>query len=106
QLSTQALLEETDTAALLVIKGGEIRYENYRLTGAPDRHWMSMSVAKSVVSALIGIAVAEGKIKSIEDTAVTYVPALKGSGYENVSIKHILQMSSGARWLEEYGNPD
>ena len=106
QLSTQALLEETDTAALLVIKGGEIRYENYRLTGAPDRHWMSMSVAKSVVSALIGIAVAEGKIKSIEDTAVTYVPALKGSGYENVSIKNILQMSSGARWLEEYGNPD
>lgn len=106
QLPTQALLEETDTAALLVIKDGKIRYENYRLTGAPDRHWMSMSVAKSVVSALVGIAVAEGKIKSIEDTAVTYVPALKGSGYENVSIKNILQMSSGARWLEEYGNPD
>jgi CubicO group peptidase (beta-lactamase class C family) len=106
QLPTQALLEETDTAALLVIKDGKIRYENYRLTGSRDRHWMSMSVAKSVVSALMGIAVAEGKIKSIEDTAVTYVPALKGSAYENVRIKDILQMSSGARWLEEYGNPD
>lgn len=106
QLPVQALLEETDTAALLVIKDGKIRYEDYRLSGAPDRHWMSMSVAKSVVSALMGIAVADGKIKSIEDTAVTYVPALKGSAYENVSIKNILQMSSGARWLEEYGNPD
>lgn len=104
--ATEALLKETDTAALLVIKDGKIRIEQYRETGAIERHWLSMSVAKSVVSALMGIALQEGHIKSLEDTADQYVPALKGSAYENVRIKDILQMSSGARWLEEYGNPD
>ncbi len=104
--SVQDLLMETDTSALLVIKDGAVRYENYWLSGGPDVHWMSFSVGKSIVSALIGIAVEEGHIKTIEDPITNYVPALNGSAYEGVRIKDILQMSSGARWNEDYSDPE
>lgn len=104
--STQQLLAETETSALLVIKNGQIRYENYWLTGSKDTHWLSMSVSKSVVSALYGIALADGSIQSIEDPASKYLPDLKGSAYDGVRLKDILQMSSGAYWNEDYSNPD
>lgn len=105
-LSSKAFLEETDTSALLVIKSGEIRYENYRLTGARDVNWLSMSVAKSFISALIGIAIEEGAIGSVEDPVTQYVPNLAGSAYDGVRIKDILQMSSGAKWNEDYSDPN
>ncbi|MGY2237080.1 serine hydrolase domain-containing protein [Pseudomonas gingeri] len=103
---TGNLLKDTDTSALLVIKNGQIRYEQYWLTGGKQQHWTSMSVAKSFVSALYGIAVAEGTIHSIEDPASKYLQALKGSAYDGVSLKDILQMSSGVRWDEDYSNPN
>jgi CubicO group peptidase (beta-lactamase class C family) len=105
-LDTRSFLEETDTVALLVIMDGAIRYQNYWLTGGPDVHWMSMSVGKSFVSALIGIAVEEGHIESIEDPITQYVPSLVGSAYDGVRIKDVLQMSSGARWNEDYSDPE
>ncbi|MDG1709310.1 MAG: serine hydrolase [Emcibacteraceae bacterium] len=103
---TNVFLEETDTAALVVIADGDVRYENYWLSGGPDVHWMSFSVGKSFVSALIGIALDEGHITSIEDPITDYVPSLNGSAYEGVRIKDILQMSSGARWNEDYSDPE
>lgn len=103
---TQAFLAETDTAALLVLADGAVVYENYWLTGGPEVRWMSMSVGKSFVSALVGIAVADGHIGSIEDPVTDYVPDLAGSAYDGVRIKDILQMSSGARWNEDYSDPD
>ncbi|MFP6664493.1 MAG: serine hydrolase [Deltaproteobacteria bacterium] len=105
-LATGAFLEATDTAALLVIENGRIRFEEYWLTGGPYVTWLSMSVAKSFISALVGIAIEEGKIRSIEDPITTYLPELKESAYEGVRIKDILQMSSGAGWDETYGDPD
>lgn len=99
-------LTETDTAALLVIEDGAIVFEDYWLTGGEDVTWLSMSVAKSFVSALVGIAVGEGKIDSIQDPVTKYVPELAGSAYDGVSIKDILQMSSGARWNEDYSDPE
>ena len=104
--STRTFLEETDTAALLVIADGAIVYENYWLTGGPDVHWMSMSVGKSFVSALVGIAIEEGLIDSVTDPITKYVPELAGSAYDGVRIKDILQMSSGARWNEDYSDPE
>ena len=104
--NTQTFLAETDTAALIVLFGGQAVYENYWLTGGPDVHWMSMSVGKSFVSALVGIAVDEGLIDSIEDPVTGYVPSLAGSAYDGVRIKDILQMSSGARWDEDYSDPE
>lgn len=105
-VDVSTFLTETDTAALLVIKDGAIVFEDYWLTGGEDVTWLSMSVAKSFVSALVGIAVDEGKIDSIEDPVTKYLPDLVGSAYDGVSIKDILQMSSGARWNEDYSDPE
>ncbi len=106
QLDTKAFLTETDTAALLVLRDGQIIHEQYRLTGGPNVTWLSMSVAKSFISALIGIAVEEGNIANITQPITDYVPELKGSAYDGVRIKDILQMSSGARWNEDYNDPE
>ena len=102
----QTFLEETDTAALLLVDDGEIRFESYWLTGGQAVQWMSMSVGKSFVSALIGIALDEGLIGSIEEPITEYVPELVGSAYDGVRIKDVLQMSSGARWNEDYSDPE
>ena len=99
-------LSRTDTSALLVLKEGKISYENYWLTGGEDVQWISMSVAKSLISALVGIAVDQRHIKSIDDAVTEYVPQLKNSAYDNVRIKDILQMSSGAAWNEDYSDPN
>ena len=99
-------LDRTDVSALLLLKDGKMRYENYWLTGGREVKWISMSVGKSFVSALVGIALDQGHIKSIQDPVSIYVPQLKDSAYGGVSIKDILQMSSGASWNEDYGDPN
>jgi CubicO group peptidase (beta-lactamase class C family) len=103
--STSQLIEDTDTVALLVLRDGEVVYEDYRLTGGPDVPWISMSVAKSFISTLVGIAVEEGHIASIDEPVSAYVPVEPGSAYDGVSIRNVLQMSSGARWNEDYTDP-
>ncbi|MEV6559938.1 serine hydrolase [Nocardia sp. NPDC051756] len=103
--SSEDFFRETDTAALLVLHAGRIRHERYALTGGQAVQWISMSVAKSFISALVGIAVAEGHIRGIEEPISAYVPVERGSAYDGVSIKHVLQMSSGARWNEDYSDP-
>lgn len=106
ELDTAQFLEDTDTSALLVIHDGKLRFEDYWRTGGRDVEWLSMSVAKSFTSALVGIAVDEGHIRSIEEPVTDYVPSLKGSAYDGVRIKDVLQMSSGAAWEENYGDPE
>lgn len=105
-IDTETFLAETDTSAVLVIKDGKVRTERYMLTGGRDVNWLSMSVAKSFVSAAIGIAVEEGDIASIEEPITKYTPSLVGSAYDGVRIKDILQMSSGAAWNEDYSDPE
>lgn len=100
-----ALLGGTHTAALLVLKDGEIRYEDYALSGGRNVQWMSMSVAKSFISALVGMAMADGFIASLDDPITRYVSTLAGTAYDGVRIKDVLQMSSGARWYEDYSDP-
>ncbi|MEU1520136.1 serine hydrolase [Streptomyces sp. NPDC005811] len=102
--SSKEFLRDTDTAALLVLVDGSVRHESYFLTGGSDVRWVSMSVAKSFVSALVGIAIGEGHIASIEEPISDYVPVRSGSAYDGVSIRNVLQMSSGARWNENYGD--
>lgn len=103
---TAAFLAETDTVALMVIQDGEVRYEDYWLTGGPGVTWVSMSVAKSFVSAALGIAQAEGCFSSVDEQIVDHVPELKGSAYDGARIRDVLQMSSGARWNEDYSDPN
>jgi CubicO group peptidase (beta-lactamase class C family) len=104
--STEQFLEDSDTGALLVLVDGVVRYERYLLTGGPGVQWLSASVAKSFVSALVGIALEEGHIASIDDAISDYVPVRAGSAYDGVSIRHVLGMLSGARWDEVYGDPE
>jgi CubicO group peptidase (beta-lactamase class C family) len=99
------LLDRTFTTGILVVKNDAIVYEQYFRGNSASARNTSWSIAKSFISALVGIAIAEGKINSVNDPITKYVPELINSGYNNVPIKHILQMSSGVRFDEGYSNP-
>lgn len=90
---------------LIILKDGKLVHELYQRGNTADTRWMSMSVAKSVTSTLAGVAVQDGYIRSIDSKVTDYVPALKGSAYEEVSIRDILMMSSGVEWDEAYTDP-
>jgi CubicO group peptidase (beta-lactamase class C family) len=89
-------------SGLLVIKDGRIVLEKYALGRKATDRWTSFSVAKSLTSTLVGALIQDGKIKSIDDPITAYIPELKGSAYEGVSIRQMLMMSSGVRWNEDY----
>ncbi|MFQ3192539.1 MAG: CubicO group peptidase (beta-lactamase class C family) [Paraglaciecola sp.] len=103
-IPTQGFIEDSQTTGLLVIKDGNIVYENYWLGQKQDKQHISFSVAKSFVSALMGIAIEEGFVTNIEQAVTDYVPELVGSGYDGVSIKNVLQMSSGVSFNEDYSD--
>jgi CubicO group peptidase (beta-lactamase class C family) len=92
-------------AGILVLKGGEIAFEDYELGMSPETQWISFSMAKSITSTLVGAALVDGAISSLDDSVVRYVPPLKGSAYDGVSVRQILTMSSGVRWDETYTDP-
>jgi CubicO group peptidase (beta-lactamase class C family) len=95
-------IKERNVTSLIVLKDGQIVYEDYYLgTGADDRR-ISWSVAKSFLSALVGILLADGAIASIDDPVIKYAPLLKGSAYEAVTLRNVLQMSSGITFDEDY----
>ena len=106
EIDSERFLRDTDTVALLVLEGGEVRHESYRLTGGRERKWISWSVAKSVVSTLVGIAIDRGSIGSVGDSIDEYVPKLVGTAYEGVRIEAVLHMASGVRWNEDYSDPE
>lgn len=95
-----------NVAGMIVLKGGEVVYETYQRGNTPDTRWMSMSVAKSITSTLVGIAIKDGKIGSVDDMVVDYVPSLAGSAYDGVSIQDVLLMASGVQWNETYTDPE
>lgn len=97
-----AFLDETVTTSLIVVKDDAIIYEKYFRGNTRDSRATSFSVAKSFTSALVGLALADGFIDSVDDPITKYVEFLKGSGYDGVPIKHILQMSSGIKFSEIY----
>ena len=104
ELATQQFLKDSWTTGLVVIQNDEIALEDYYLGNSAVTQNISWSMAKSFISALIGIAVDEGHIKSIEQPVDDYATSLVGSGYEGVSIKNVLQMSSGVAFNEDYGD--
>src|ERR1017187_1699781 len=95
-------LELNRVAGLLVLKNGRVALGRYRFGNFERTRWMSMSVAKSITSTLIGAAVKQGHIASMSDLVTKYVPSLAGSAYEGVSVRDVLMMSSGVRWNETY----
>jgi CubicO group peptidase (beta-lactamase class C family) len=91
--------------ALLVLKDGKIAYEDYEMGNTEKTRWMSMSMVKTITASLMGAAIKEGHIKSIDDPVAQYVTRLKGSAYDGVSIRYLLEMASGVKWDETYTNP-
>jgi CubicO group peptidase (beta-lactamase class C family) len=107
--NTKQWLSDHTTTGLVVLKihsptDAKLLYESYNYGNSKTTKVISWSLNKSFVSALIGIAIKEGKIKSVDDLVTSYVPELKLSGYHNVKIKDVLQMSSGVRFDETYDN--
>jgi len=91
--------------AMLVIKDGKIAYETYQRGNTEKTRWMSMSVAKSITSTLTAAAIHDGLIKGLDSQVVDYVPELKGSAYDGVTVRNVLMMSSGVKWNETYTDP-
>ena len=98
------IVERTVTA-LLVLKDGEIVYENYFQGTQPEDRRISWSVAKSYISAVVGILLEEGAIESIDDPVTKYAPDLKGTAYDRATLKQVLQMASGVVFDEDYLDP-
>lgn len=104
-MDVDAYMGQQRTAGLLIVHKGQVRLEKYGLGFGPGKRWTSFSVAKSLTSTLAGAAIADGYIKSITDMVSSYVPDLKGSVYDNVTIQQLLTMTSGVAWNEDYGDP-
>ena len=102
QQNLEAFLESTSTNALLVIKDGKIVKEIYRNASTDQTRFMSFSMAKSMLATMVGIAISEGKIASVEDRVVDYLPDWKGTAYADVTILNLLRMRSGIDWKEIY----
>lgn len=105
-ISLEEFLDESGTSALLVLKDGDVIYERYAHGDSSTSLHASFSVAKSFTSALVGIALGEGKIESLDDPIRKYLPELTSPTFDGVTIKHLLQMSSGVRFDENYRDPE
>ena len=104
QMTIDDYLANQSVAGLLVIKNGEIVFERYRLGNTKENIWVSYSVSKSITSMLVGAAIKDGYIKSVDEKVTDYLPRLKGSAYDQTSIRDLMQMSSGVRWNEDYAD--
>jgi len=93
------------TAGLVILQNGNVRLERYGQEFNADGRWTSFSVAKSFTSTLVGAAIQDGHIKSLEDKVSQYIPDLRGSAYDEVTVRQLLTMSSGVKWNEDYEDP-
>lgn len=90
---------------LLVLEGQRIRLERYGPGHHADTRWISFSVTKSITSLLIGAALKDGYLTSLDEPVAHYLPRFRGTPYEDVTIRHVLQMASGVAWNEDYADP-
>ena len=104
-ISIDKILEDNKTVAFLIIKNDTIQYEKYFKGYNQESIIPSFSMAKSITSILVGCAIDEGLIKSIDEPIINYIPELEKNGFEKVTIKHLLQMTSALKFSESYFNP-
>lgn len=105
-MDVDAFMAGQRSAAVVVLHDGKLRLERYGLGFDAAGRWTSFSVAKSMTSTLVGAAIRDGHIKSMDDKVSDYIPQMKGSAYDDVSIRQLLTMTSGVRWNEDYGDPN
>mgnify|MGYP001420638448 CR=1 FL=1 len=104
-LDVDAHMAQQRNAGLIIVLDGKIRLEKYALGYGAAGRWTSFSVAKSFTSTLVGAAVKDGYIKSLDDKVTVYIPGLRGSAYDDVSVRQLLTMTSGVKWNEDYTDP-
>lgn len=92
-------------AGVMVLQDGQIRLQRYALGFRPSQRWTSFSMAKSFTSILLGVALRQGYVHSIDDAVVTYIPELRVGPYADVTVRQLLTMTSGVRWDENYADP-
>lgn len=102
----QDYLKRENVTGMLVLKKGKVAYKYLGEGNTDSTLWTSRSVGKSVVSTLVGIAIKEGKIHSLDDLVTHYEPDLKGSAWDGVTLKQLIQHTSGVAWNEDYTNPN
>jgi CubicO group peptidase (beta-lactamase class C family) len=102
---TYAFAAGRHTQSVVIVRGGEIAAEWYAKGSGPSSWAASWSVAKSFTSAIVGIAIQQGYIHSVDDPIAKYLPDWAGAGHKNVKIRDILHMASGLRWTENYDSP-
>jgi len=100
-----AYVGANNVAGLIVVQNGKVRLERYARGYSAEGRWTSFSVAKSFTSTLVGAAIRDGYIKSVDEPVTRYIPDLVGSGYDGVTIAQLLTMTSGVRWNEDYTDP-
>jgi CubicO group peptidase (beta-lactamase class C family) len=105
-LDPAAYMDAEKVAGVLVIQDGKIRLERYGLGVGAENHWVSFSMTKSLTSTLVGTALKSGAIGSLEDPVTRYLPGLAGGGYDGVTVRQLLTMTSGVRWNEDYTDPN
>lgn len=93
-------------AGIVILQDGKVRFERYGLGFDAAGRWTSFSVAKSFTSTLVGAAIQDGYIRSLDDKVSQYIPGLRGSAYDDVSVRQLLTMSSGVKWNEDYEDPN
>jgi CubicO group peptidase (beta-lactamase class C family) len=94
-----------NVSGMLVLKGGKVVYEHYAHGHTKRTRWTSWSMAKSITSLLVGAALKEGYIRSLDDHVTDYIPGLADGAYAPTTIKNILEMRSGVAWSEDYSDP-
>ncbi len=105
KLDTNAFVQANNTAGLIVVQDGRVRLERYARGFSRTDRYTSFSVAKSLTSTLVGAAVQDGFIKSVDDPVTRYIPELAGSAYDGVTVRQVLTMTSGVKWNEDYTDP-
>ncbi|MBD60103.1 MAG: serine hydrolase [Citromicrobium sp.] len=106
QAAIRSYMASQGTAGVIVLQDGRKRFEDYALGFGPDQRWTSFSVAKSFTSTLLGAALKDGHIDSLSDPVSKYIPGLKGSAYDAVTVEQLATMTSGVKWNEDYTDPE
>jgi CubicO group peptidase (beta-lactamase class C family) len=105
-LTIDRFIDRNHVAGLMVLRDGAVVCERYALGLRESDRWSTMSTIKSMTAILVGAAVKDGAIASIDDPVPKYLAALRGSAYERVTVRHLLTMSTGVGWTEVYEDPD
>lgn len=106
RLDVKDYMKSQNTSAIVIVHNGEVRMEHYGIRFNKKGRWTSFSVAKSLTSTLVGAAIKDGYINSVDDIVSDYIPALRGSAYDDVTVAQLLTMTSGVAWNEDYSDPN